>query len=244
MARLSVYISDELLEEARRVVSRSASGSSSGTDTENTSQLVQRGLQCLINSQEQIPAYAQSPDDGHVQIGQLRDRLMAEAKADYAFGYSTALQAASAMSLHTVNALVDVGFDLRRWLKPFQQGFMLQELEKAEPTENHETAKQPLLDATVAISAHDEHVAKKPWWWLFKTAEALGSLADPIGYEAYSFTPTRARERGFIDAMRKLWAAIEEPHAEATSPGVATRQAKSPAAKTPRSSRNPDGVQP
>ncbi len=265
MARISVYIPDELLEEARRVRSSSVSGSASGSramsvsgsgsghrssstsgsDTENTSQLVQRGLQCLINAQEQSPAYAQSPADGQVEIAKLRDRLVAEAQQDYAFGYAAALQAASAMSLHAVNALVDVGFDLRRWLEPFQNGFRYEELGKARPVEDPEEVKRLLLDAGKATPAHDERFKTNPWWWLFKTAEALGNLADPIGYDAYSFTPTRARERGFIDAMGKLWRAVEEPDIDATKPDDPVRDSNPPRpAKGRRSSSDADRAQP
>jgi len=267
MARISVYIPDELLEEARRVTSRSVSGSASGpramsasgsgsgsrsrsasgsgSDTENTSQLVQRGLQCLINAQEQIPAYAQGPAEGQVEIAKLRDRLIAEAQEDYATGYAVALQAASAMSLHTVNALVDVGFDLRRWLEPFQNGFRYEELGKAQPVDDPEEVKRLILDAAKAAPPHDERFKTNQWWWLFKTAEALGSIADPIGYDAYSFTPTRARERGFTDAMRKLWRAIEEPDIDAVTPDEAARHTNSPpVAKTRRASGDPDRAQP
>jgi hypothetical protein len=199
----------------------------------------------LINAQEQIPAYAQSPAEGQVEIAKLRDRLIAEAQEDYATGYALALQAASAMSLHTVNALVDVGFDLRRWLAPFQNGFKHEELGKARPLDDPEEITRLILDAAKAPPAHDERFKTNPWWWLFKTAEALGSVADPIGYDAYSFTPTRARERGFIDAMRKLWRAIEEPDVHATTPDDAARHANSPAlAKTRRRSGDPDLAQP
>ena len=58
-----------------------------------------------------------------------------------------------------------------------------------------------------------KYMAKKqqPWWWLDRTADALGMMADPIGYDQFAFTPTQPRQRGYIDAMRELWSAIENP---------------------------------
>jgi hypothetical protein len=43
------------------------------------------------------------------------------------------------------------------------------------------------------------------------TAARLHCPVDPIGYDEYSFSPTKARQRGYADAMRELWSALEHP---------------------------------
>jgi hypothetical protein len=213
MARISVYIPDELLEQARtaRADPRSGirPGPGSGSENENTSQLVQQGLHCLINSARSVPSYAQSPVGGQEQITQLRDRLLDEARHDYEVGYGVALEAASGMHLHVINSLVNANFDLRRWLEPYQNGFNFQVVQNSKPVD---PAKFESLVLDKQTTPPDPDAWKsEPWGWLFKVAEALGNVADPVGYPEYSFAPTRARERGFVDAMRELWRKLEEP---------------------------------
>lgn len=219
MARISVYIPDELLERARGARSRSVSGarsgsrsnsvSGSGSDSEKTSQLIQRALQRLVDDEERLPGYAQSPEHSSEQIAQLRDRLLTEARQDYERGYAIALEAASGMSLHTINALVDDGFDLGRWLEPYKNGYCQEVMATSAPIEDPEEIKKAILASAKAPPPHDDRFKSDEWWWLWKTAEALGNVADPITFDRYSFTPTKARQRGYIDAMRTLWAAVE-----------------------------------
>jgi hypothetical protein len=226
MARISVYIPDDLLEQARGRRSRSVSGSRSGpksrsvsgsgsaSDIENTSQLIQRGLQRLIADEVRAPDYAHTPDDVAADVARLRDRLVVEAREDYERGYTIALEAASAMPLWVINALVDAGFDLKRWLDPFRDGCELDMREQSKELEDPKEITRVILDQVGAPSPSDDRFRESPWWWLWKTAEALGDRADPIGFDEFSFTPTRPRQRGFIDAMRELWEAVEEPSTE------------------------------
>jgi hypothetical protein len=170
---------------------------------------VQRGLQSLIEEEGRTPSYAHSPADSRDQIAGLRDRLLAEARQDYELAYKVALEAASAMSLHIINALVDADFELRRWLQPFKSGYTFEVMQNMKPVNPDEL--KHLLDERPTPRSDKDSWRSDPWGWLFKAAEALGSVADPIGFDRYSFTPTRARERGFADAMRDLWDALEEP---------------------------------
>jgi hypothetical protein len=164
----------------------------------------------LVDDEERLPNYAQSPEQSAQQIAQLRERLLTEARQDYERGYAVALEAASGMSLHIINALVDDGFDLQRWLGPYKMGFHEEATQTGTPIEDPEEIKQAILASGNAPPPSDDRFKSSEWWWLWKTAEALGNVADPIGFDQYSFTPTKARQRGYIDAMRELWAAVEE----------------------------------
>jgi hypothetical protein len=194
MARLSVYIPDELLEEARAV------GSQAGSDTaENTSQLIQQGLRGLIEQSEHEPGYAQRPENGAELIAKVRDRLLAEAREKYEHGYITALEAASLMSLHPVNELANAHFDLERWIKMYRESY---EWHLANRIDSGDTFR-----------------------WVHIAAKALGDWADQI-HEDHSFTPTTAAQRGFSDAMRELWASLEDASLE--SPTQDTSPESSP----------------
>ncbi len=195
---MSVYIPDELLEQAKRL-----------EDSDNTSRLVQRGLERLVEEQTRMPSYAQTPARSFERIIELRERLLAEARKDYERGYTIAIEAASRISLHAINALVDANFDLKRWLDPFKRGAQCDLLQNSEEIEAPSEAE--LLDSVRTPAPSDEQFREGDWWWLWKTAEALGSFADPIGTDHYSFTPTNARQRGYTDAMRELWSALENP---------------------------------
>jgi len=204
LARLSVYVPDELLEQAKTL-----------EDSENTSQLIQRGLQRLVEEQTRTPSYARRPRRSNEQIVEIRNRLLTEAREDYELGYALALEASSAMSLHVINALVAANFDLAKWLEPFKNGLRYELMEDkglVEVTqENVNEVERALLDSIGAPPQSADQFKNNPWWWLWKTAEALGDIADPIGFDHYSFTPTTARQRGYVDALRELWSALENP---------------------------------
>jgi hypothetical protein len=159
------------------------------------------------------------PDDAVDQIAEQRDRLLREAQHDYEVGFSGAIAAASEMSLHVINALVDNNFDLHKWLQPFRSGYEHELMARMKPGKELSSA-QTLLQETIdtvngpaTTEVNEGGSSWEEWWrWLYKVAEVLGTLADPIGFDRYSFDPTKPRERGFADAMRKLWAAIEQPN--------------------------------
>lgn len=214
MPKVSIYIPDELLDQAKRL-----------DDSDNTSRLVQRALEKLVDEHQRPPSYAQTPEESYERILEVRDRLLSEAKEDYELGYATALDAASAMPLHVINDLARQNFDLSAWLKPYVDGYSSELLATARPVkagadleaaikniraDGERRAKQ--LKGDPRSAAFQKAMAKKtPWWWLRRTADALGTMADPIGYDQFSFTPTLARQRGYIDALRELWSAIENP---------------------------------
>lgn len=215
MARLSVYIPDELLKQARTVA-----GGRSGpaADAENTSQLIQRALQRFVD-EESRPSYAHAPADAARRLAAVRDRLLAEARKDYELGYTVAVEAAGKMPLFVLNSLVREDFDLERWLKPFRSGYnhdLVERTREVPPVpieEVDEAFRRALRDGT--LNADPAPDRDDPWWWLFKSAEALGWLANPIDFDVYAFTPTSARQRGYLDAMRAVWSAVEQPDRDA-----------------------------
>jgi hypothetical protein len=204
MPRLSVYIPVELLEQAKGL-----------EESENTSRLVQRGLERLVEEQTRTPSYARTPEGSFERILNVRDRLLAEARADYERGYAIALEAATAMPLHVINTLVDADFDLEKWLQPFKDGLRYDLIQKSgRPIEDQDEIQGAINRSAEELKGKGLASAfnkRDEWWWLWKTAEALGSLADPIGFDDFTFTPTKARQRGFTDAMRELWSALENP---------------------------------
>lgn len=216
MPKVSVYVPDELLEQAKKL-----------NDSDNTSRLIQRGLERLVEEHTRVPSYAKTPTRSYEQIVEVRDRLLAQAREDYEFGYTVALDAASAMPLHVINDLATANFDLAVWLKPYVAGRRYELVQKARPVSNEvdqdavvqelkaagdrRAAQQPPNGERARQFMKYMAKAKQPWWWLDRTADALGMMADPIGYDEFAFTPTLPRQRGYIDAMRELWSAIENP---------------------------------
>ncbi len=82
MGKHSVYITDDLLEDVRNSL----------RSVESTSKLVQRGLRALIDTEG--PSRNRPPPPGVdaetlEQIPAVRDRLRAEAEAEFAKGYDT-----------------------------------------------------------------------------------------------------------------------------------------------------------
>ena len=167
MPKLSVYVSDELWEQARQV-----------DPLANQSQLVQRGLGCLLKDRSSDPSPL--PEGADERIGALREVFAAQARAEYETGYTGALRAAEAIPWYALEDLANARFDTRRWIESIRK-------------------------SAGAGAAYGE---QSPGW-LGAIAKSLGILADPIGFDEYSFTPTRARIRGFGDALRAVWEAVD-----------------------------------
>ena len=214
MAKFSVHVPDDLWDQVR-----------AGARDRNTSQLVQQGLRKLVADEQGDPSYAGRPEGADERIHELERRLAAEARVDYERGYTIALDAASAMPLRVINDLVDAGFDLERWLGPWKRRWMYDLTEHSEPVPVEEVNRfleeVSRGERSQEPPPHDESWRNDEnwYWWLWKSAEALGTIADPIDRDEYSFTPTVARQRGFIDAMRDLWDALEHgrPRSDAGS---------------------------
>ena len=198
--RQTVYIPDELLQRAQALLPEV-----------NPSQLVQRGLAQLLED-FQGPVYASAPLDAVVDdIGRLRDRFALEAKAEYERGYRKALAAADSLSWRLLEELAVNHTDLKRVLRPYVNGATQDAINVPSISMEHvdellQHADDRILEEPVQSLENEE----RPWAWLYRLARDLGSMADPIGFDEFSFDPTRAFLRGYGDALYAVWAAVEE----------------------------------
>jgi hypothetical protein len=112
MAKLTVYIPDDLLDRAR------------ARDPEaNTSQLVQRGLERLSPAGE--AGYARRPDDAAELLAVAADRLREGAGHEYQCGYRAALSTvskAAELLWRGLDELARKGFDLFGWAQAWRRG--------------------------------------------------------------------------------------------------------------------------
>jgi len=198
--RQTVYIQDELLQRAQALL-----------PDINPSQLVQRGLAQLLED-FQGPVYASARLDAVASdIERLRDHFALEAKAEYERGYRKALAAADSLSWRLLEELAENHNDLKRVLRPYvngatQDAMNAPSISMEQVNELLENADNGKLEKSVQSADNEE----KPWAWLYRLARDLGSMADPIGYDDFSFDPTRAFLRGYGDALYAVWAAVEE----------------------------------
>jgi len=198
--RQTVYIQDELLQRAQALLPEV-----------NPSQLVQRGLAQLIEDL-QGPIYGSTRLDAVASdIERLRDHFALEAKAEYESGYRKALAAADSLSWRLLEELAENHNDLKRVLRPYvngatQDAMNAPSISIEQVNELLENAANGNLERSVQSADNEE----KPWAWLYRLARDLGSMADPIGYDDFSFDPTRAFLRGYGDALYAVWAAVEE----------------------------------
>jgi hypothetical protein len=200
LMRQTVYIQDDLLQRAQALL-----------PDLNPSQLVQRGLAQLIGDL-QGPIYATAPLHAVAKdLERLRDHFAVEAKAEYERGYRMALAAADSLSWRLLEELAGGHNDLKRVLRPYVNGY-LQEAVQAKPLSEEQVDDLFLNMANEETSQPTQHLENeaKPWAWLSRLARDLGSMADPIGYDEYSFDPTRAYLRGYGDALYAVWVAVEE----------------------------------
>jgi hypothetical protein len=54
--------------------------------------------------------------------------------------------------------------------------------------------------------------------WMWKIAEDVGSIADPIGYDELSFRKTAAFEHGYDAALRAAYELVERGEADSVAP--------------------------
>jgi hypothetical protein len=113
VAKLTVYIPDDLLDRARAL-----------DPGANTSQLVQRGLERL-SPPDDVP-YARRPADSGVLLAAAAEKLRAGAGQEYERGYRAALAALDERSWLALDELAGMGFDLRRWAAAWKEGVRLQ----------------------------------------------------------------------------------------------------------------------
>jgi hypothetical protein len=207
--RVTVYIPDDLLEEARKL-----------QDGEKTSQLVQRGLQRLLedDATKLAPAYARRPQGWTQQVLAAREHFVAEAEVEYEKGFAAALEVANLIPLGSLNMLAERNFDVRSWLEPQVAGLRNDEVQKAladlERLSPEERANPLALMHPEKTNEPIDEESETSWiWnlWIWKLPSTLGRLADPIGFDQFSFEPTDARVKGFADCLREIWMAIERP---------------------------------
>lgn len=111
MAKLTVYIPDDLLDRARRQ-----------DEAANTSQLVQRGLERLVGI-DSAP-YAQRPADAGALLAKSRERLAPAAAAEYERGYRASLNTLDERFWVVLDGLARQGFDLGRWASGWRNGIV------------------------------------------------------------------------------------------------------------------------
>ncbi|HEY2043451.1 MAG TPA: CopG family transcriptional regulator [Jatrophihabitans sp.] len=59
--------------------------------------------------------------------------------------------------------------------------------------------------------------SKQPTW-MWKVAEDVGSIADPVGHDEFSFRKTSAYEHGYAAGLRAAYETIERGEADSAAP--------------------------
>ncbi len=196
--RQTVYIPDDLLQRAQALL-----------PDVNPSKLVQRGLAQLVEDL-QGPVYANARIDAVASdIERLRDHFAVEAKAEYERGYRKALAAADSLSWRVLEELAENHNDLKRVLRPYVNGAAQGAINSTPLSpEQVEEFFRNAANGERDRSAQETGAKDPQWLWLHRLAEDLGSMADPFGFDQFSFDPTRAFLRGYGDALHEVWAAV------------------------------------
>lgn len=147
----------------------------------NTSQLVQRGL-------EQLTAHLTGRDEpGHHRpadvdnlLAAARDKLLVAARAEFQRGYRAGLEDVGDMPWAILENLASARFDLFTKLAAWREGYA-------------PTRPGPGFD---------------PPHWFVMLMNRFGSMIDPIGFDATSFTPTRKFVQGYAAALRDAWGTV------------------------------------
>jgi hypothetical protein len=205
VARVTVYVPDELLERAKAL-----------PGSENTSQLMQKGLRRLVDDDRPSdePAYALRPNEYDERIIELRDRLLDEAEAEYATGYGAAVEVAEALDLQRLNQLARLEFDVATWLRRYAKAAHddLLEHSSEERSPDELLAMPPEELARLLAAGMPQPTSEESeYWWVWRVARVLGTLANPMDFDEAMFDPTAARVRGFTAGLRDIWDAVEEP---------------------------------
>src|SRR5689334_5689709 len=107
MPKLSIYVPEDLWDRVREQ-----------HPDANVSQVVQRGLGSLLAD---VPApagsaYLKRPRGVEDRIEAAKARLAADARREYQQGYAAGLDVGDEVSLHQLNELAALNFDVARWL--------------------------------------------------------------------------------------------------------------------------------
>ncbi|TMC53087.1 MAG: hypothetical protein E6J20_08415 [Chloroflexi bacterium] len=196
MPKLSVYVSDELWDKARK-----ASGE------HNTSQLIQRALELMVERESAGATYKESrPPGSEATLALLRGIYSDQARIHLERGYQAGLNYLTAYRVpwDDFQQLADRDFDLKRWLQPWFSAF---------------------LDG---VGTKDWNPPKLPDWLVSLGQDYyLGEFAKPI--DGDGFYPNRTYLQGFERAMRDVWRSVEYgPEAQQGSDQLPPMEEKAP----------------
>lgn len=137
MAKFSIYVPDDEWGQARAV--------GGGL---NVSQLVQTALRHFIESRTAKPAFARRPPaDASALVEAAREKLVAEARSFYEYGYRAGPRMAKDIGWAAIELLANLNWDFSRWIA---------ELEK-DPEYNPKFADAYvfLMDALIEEGGHE-----------------------------------------------------------------------------------------
>jgi hypothetical protein len=105
MPKLSVYVADDLWEQAREV-----------GQGRPPSSLVQTALREFVTNGTARPPFArQRPGESGGQVARVRERLAQQARARYEAGYQDGIDLADQLSWADLDALAGLKWDLDKW---------------------------------------------------------------------------------------------------------------------------------
>jgi hypothetical protein len=151
----------------------------------NPSHLVQVALDSWVRRSS--PGYSQEPpEDARPAFTAAREHLAAQARREFEDGYRAALAATAELNWRTIQDLADGRFDVTTWAGTFGRSVFLAE-----------TGRIP------------QDRAPRPEEW-DALVRAVGSVVD---HPVLDEEPGRSAPflRGFGEAMRTVWKAIEGP---------------------------------
>ncbi|MGW4118776.1 ribbon-helix-helix domain-containing protein [Nocardia sp. NPDC004711] len=155
---------------------------------ESTSQVIQEALRRHFGESSGA-TYARVPTDAPRLIEQARNRLMPMAQQEYEDGFAAALKRAADLPWEVFDELDAHHFDIAAWIRPVTRA-----------------AHSAVCEQTSPSTAGPE--------WLSLLAEDLGQLADPIGFDRFSFRRSSMYLRGYGDALRQVFVAVLQHHSD------------------------------
>lgn len=167
-----------------------------------TSQVIQEALRRYLGGTG-APAWARTPDDAAELLAAATQKLTEQAEADYQAGYRAALARIPDLDWSLLTDFARSRYDIEAWLSGWKDG---------------------VYDA---IKRKDEHVVVPAF--MDSIATDIGSPADPIGYDRFSFRRTNAYERGYADGLRDAYESVER----GTSPTTETTSGTGSGARQP-----------
>jgi hypothetical protein len=153
-----------------------------------TSQVVQEALRRYLGDSTG-PSWAQPPADADQLLTAATEGLSRQAAVEFQDGYRAALKRLPDLDWVVLTSCARSHFVLEAWLKGWMNGITLEIGQ----------GRNPEIPA-----------------WLGKLAKDVGTIADPIGFDEFSFRRTNAFERGYSAGLRAAYETVER----GTSPGT------------------------